>query len=48
MKKYAQIKIFVEFFCQPKKIYILKFNQYMKSGKMPHKIYAGIESLIKK
>ena len=27
---------------------ILEFNQYMKSDIMPHIIYAGIESLIKK
>ena len=27
---------------------ILEFNQYMKSDKMPHIIYAEIESLIKK
>ena len=25
---------------------ILEFNQYMNSDKMPHIIYAGIESLI--
>ena len=27
---------------------ILKFNQYINSGKMPYIIYAGIESSIKK
>ena len=27
---------------------ILQFNQYMKSDKMPHIIYANVESLIKK
>ena len=27
---------------------ILEFNQYMKSDKMPHIIYADMESLIKK
>ena len=27
---------------------ILKFNQYMKSDKIPYIIYANIESLIKK
>ena len=27
---------------------ILKFNQYMKSDKMPYIIYAELESLIKK
>ena len=30
------------------KIKILKFNQYINSGKMPYIIYAGIESSIKK
>ena len=27
---------------------ILKFNQYIKSDKMPYIIYADIESLVKK
>ena len=27
---------------------ILRFNQYMKSDKMPYIIYADLESLIKK
>ena len=26
----------------------LEFNQYIKSGKMPYIIYAGMESLVKK
>ena len=30
-----------------KKDEILKFNQYMKSDKMPYIIYADIDSLIK-
>ena len=29
-------------------MYVLEFNQYMKSDKMPYIIYADIESLIRK
>ena len=30
------------------KDHILQFNQYIKSNKMPHIIYADIESLLKR
>ena len=33
---------------QSEKDKILEFNQYMKSDKMPHVIYADMESLITK
>ena len=45
MKRYAEIKIFVEFQCHQKKK-IFESDQYMKSDKMPNIIYA--ESLNKK
>ena len=45
MKKYVQIKTFVELLCQLKKITI-RFNQYMKPDKTCI-IYADLESLIK-
>ena len=48
MKKYAWIKFFCGFVIPSEKDNILKFNQYMKSDKIPYIIYANIESLIKK
>ena len=45
MKKYVQIKTFVELLCQLKKITI-RFNRYMKSDKTCI-TYADLESLIK-
>ena len=48
MKKYIKIKIFFGIVMPIKKGNILKFNQYMKSDKIPHNIYADLESLIKK
>ena len=49
MKKYAKIMIFV-MLCLIKNIYIyiLKYNQYLKSIKVPFLIYADLKYLIKK
>ena len=48
MKKYVKIKIFVELLPQLKKNNILKINQYWKPDKAPFKIYADLQSLVKK
>ena len=48
MKKYVKVKMFAELLCQLKiiYIYILKFNQYVKSDKTSCIIYPDFESLI--
>ena len=47
-EKVCKIKYFCEIVMPFKKYYILQFNQYIKSDKMPYSIYADLESLIKK
>ena len=48
MSKYVKNKVFSGNVIPSEKDKILEFNQFMKSDKMPHIIYADIESLIKK
>ena len=48
MRKYVKNKVFSGNVIPSEKDKILEFNQFMKSDKMPHIIYADIESLIKK
>ena len=47
-EKLCKKKDFCEIVLPTQKHSILEFNQYMKSDKMPHKIHASTESLIKK
>ena len=46
--KICENKYFYAVVTPSEKDKILKFNQYMKSDKIPYIIYADIESLIKK
>ena len=46
--KICENKYFYAVVMPSEKDKILKFNQYMKSDKIPYIIYADIESLIKK
>ena len=48
MKKVCKNKDFCEIVMPSEKDNTLKFNQYMKSDKIPYIIYADLESLIKK
>ena len=47
-KQVCKNKDFCGIVMPSKKNYILQFNQYMKSDKMPYIIYADLESLIEK
>ena len=47
-EKVCKNKEFCEIVMSSEKDKILEFNQYVKSDKMPHIIYADIESLIRK